>query len=129
MGLIRSARELAKLVTEINSKVHKPKTYNEAVHNPIHGKRGKKAIDEELWNLDSYQIWYYIILPPNRKLIGCKWVFKVKYNPDKSIKKCKARLVTQGFSQVYVINYTETFMPAIRQELLQIFLAIATMLE
>jgi hypothetical protein len=33
------------------------------------------------------------ILPPGRKPVTCKWVFKLKKNPDGSILKYKARLV------------------------------------
>ena len=46
--LVRPAQELAKSVTETNSKVREPKTYNEAVTNPINGNRWREAIDEEL---------------------------------------------------------------------------------
>lgn len=72
---------------------------------------------------------YYITLTLNRKLIGCKWVFKIKYHPDGSIERYKARIVAQGFLQMHVINYTETFAPTIRRETLRIFLAIAIMLK
>ena len=47
-GLVRPAQELAKSVTETSSKVREPKTYDEAVNNPINGNRWQKAIDEEL---------------------------------------------------------------------------------
>ena len=56
-------------------------------------------------------------------------MFKVKYNSDSSIKRYKARFVIQKFSQVYKINYIETFVPTIGRELLRIFLAITTMLK
>ena len=52
----------------------------------------------------------------------------MKYQADGSIKRFKARLVAQGFSQMYRIDYTETFALTIRRESLKIFLAIATML-
>ena len=127
-GLVRPARELAKSVTETSSKVREPKTYNEAVNNPINGNRWREAIDEELWNLDTHQTWCYTPLPDNRKAIGCKWVFKVKYNSDGSVERYKARLVAQGFYQLHGIDYTETFASTIRHKSLRIFLAIATML-
>ena len=55
-GLVKPAQELAKSITETSSKVRKPKTYDEAVNNPINRNRWQKAIDEELWNLDSLVI-------------------------------------------------------------------------
>ena len=52
--LVRPAQELAKAVTKTSSKVRERKTYNEVMNNLIHGNRWSEAIDEELWNLDSY---------------------------------------------------------------------------
>lgn len=54
--LIKPAQEIAKSVTEISNKVRKPKTYDKAVNNLIKGNKWQKAIDEEIWNLDSHQI-------------------------------------------------------------------------
>ena len=92
-GLVRPAQEFAKSVTETSSKVREPKTYDKAINDPISGNRWREAIDEELWNLDSHQTWSYTALPSGRKAIGCKWVFRVKYHPDGSIERYKARLV------------------------------------
>ena len=47
---------------------------------------------------------------------GCKWVFKKKLNPDGFVQKYKARLVAQGFSQVYGEDYDEVFAPVARFE-------------
>ena len=104
-GLVRPAYKFAKSVTETSSKTRKPKTYDEAINDPIHGNRWREAVNEELWNLNTYQTWCYIPLPDNQKAISSKWVFKVKYNSDGSIKRYKARLVAQGFSQVHGIDY------------------------
>ena len=54
--LVRPAYiEFAKSVTETSSKVREPKTYNKTISKSIYGNRWRKAIDEELWNLDFYQ--------------------------------------------------------------------------
>ena len=47
--------KFAKSVTEINSKIQEPKTYDEPINNPIYENRWRKAIDEKLWNLNSHQ--------------------------------------------------------------------------
>ena len=121
-------QEFAKSVTETSNKVQESKTYDETINDPIHGNKWRKAVDEELWNLDTHQTWCYTPLPNNRKAISCKWVFKVKYKLDDSIERYKVRLVAQGFSQVHGIAYTETFSPTIRRKSLRIFLANAAML-
>ena len=128
-GLVRFAQELAKSVTETNSKMREPKTYDEAINNPVHRNRWREAIDEEFWNLNSYQTWNYTFLPARQKAISCKWVFKFKYHPDGSIERYKTKLVAQGFSQVHGIDYTEIFAPIVRHESLRIILAIAVILE
>lgn len=56
-------------------------------------------------------------------------VFKVKYNSDDSIKRYKIRLIVQGFSQIYGIDYTKIFAAIIRHKSLKIFLAITIILE
>ena len=38
-GLVGPTRELAKSVTKTSSKVQEPKTYDEAINDPIHGNR------------------------------------------------------------------------------------------
>lgn len=67
-------------------------------------------------------------MPIRQKAIGSKWVFKIKYLVDDSIKILKAHLVAQGFLQIHKIDYTKIFVLTIRQELLKIFLAIVTIL-
>ena len=52
--LVRPTQELAKSITETNSKVREPKTYNEAINNSLNENKLQKIIDEEFWNLDTY---------------------------------------------------------------------------
>ncbi|CAL2270481.1 unnamed protein product [Prunus armeniaca] len=42
--------------------------------------------------------WVLVPPPPNRNILGSKWIYKVKKNPDGSVSRYKARLVAQGFS-------------------------------
>ena len=121
--------EIAMSITECSSKIREPTTYDEAINDPIHGRRWREAIEEELQNLENHQTWEYDELPPGRKAIGSKWVFKVKYHPDGSVARFKARLVAQGFSQVQGIDFSETFAPTVRRESLRIYLALCLMLN
>lgn len=62
----------------------------------------------EFTALQNNQMWSLVELPPNRKAIGCKWVFRVKENLDGSINKYKARLVAKGFHQEHGFDFNET---------------------
>ena len=44
-------------------------------------------------------------------IVGCQWVFRIKRDASGKILKYRARLVAQGFTQLYGINFYETFAP------------------
>ena len=119
------AFEQAMSATEINSKLYKLRTYDKAINKPIYGRCKKKAIEDEMENLENYYTWEYDNLPSRKKVMRSKCVFKVKYHSDGTVTQYKARLVAQSFSQIYQIDFNETFSPTVRRELLRIFLAIS----
>lgn len=58
-------------------------------------------------------------------MIGCKWVFKIKTNIEGAVNKYKARLVAQGFSQKYGVDYDEVIAPVVRSSTFRTLLSIA----
>ena len=84
---------------------------------------------EEIRALKGNHTWEVVDIPKNKKIIGCKWVFTVKYNSDENVVRYKARLVTQGYSQTYGIDYEETFAPVAKLNSIRVLLSIAVNLD
>ena len=68
----------------------------------------KVAIKEEIQALDRNRTWDLVdeatVLQSGKRVIGSKWVYKVKRNADGS-SRYKARLVIKGYEQEYGIDY------------------------
>ena len=56
-------------------------------------------MNDEIDSILSNNTWVLVDLPTSSKPIGCKWVFRRKYNTNGSIQTFKARLVAKGFKQ------------------------------
>lgn len=102
-----------------------PSTYMEAI-TCKESKEWKKAMDAELNAIEENETWELTALPKGRKAIGSKWVFKIKRNED-GLKIYKARLVAQGFTQRYGIDYDEVFAPVTRASTFRLLLSVAGM--
>jgi len=100
-----SSRHSAYLASITTTK--EPHTYAQAILDP----NCQKAMEEEFSALQINQTWTLTSLPAGQKPIGCKWVYKIKYNLDGSIDRYKAHLVAKGYNQIEGVDYSETFSP------------------
>ena len=48
--------------------------------------------------VNKAKTWELVQLPPNKKAIGCRWVYKVKTKSDGFLERYKARLLAKGYS-------------------------------
>ena len=70
-----------------------PETYAEAINSNQHAE-WLDAMNSEFNSLNENETWTLEQLPSGHKAIPCKWVYKIKQNPDGSIiDRYKARLV------------------------------------
>jgi histone deacetylase 1/2 len=98
-----------------------PTTVRQALAEP----KWLQAMKSEYKALMDNNTWSLVPLPPHRKAIGCKWIFRIKENPDGTINKYKARLVAKGFLQSPGFDFTETFSPVIKPVTIRIILTLA----
>jgi hypothetical protein len=85
----------------------------------------KKAMDEELDQIEKNDTWELVPRPKNKNVISTKWVFRNKLNEDGQVTRNKARLVCKGYAQVEGIDFEETFAPVARMEAICFLLAYA----
>jgi hypothetical protein len=100
-----------------------PTTVKQALSGPD-ADQWRAAMKAEMDSLNTAGTYTIVPLPSGRHPIGSKWVFKTKRGADGQIIKHKARLVAQGFSQQFGIDYVETFAPVARYSSIRAILAL-----
>ena len=111
------------LISTVTSGPTEPKTFQEAWHSPVEEERNnwQIAIRKEIKSMINRGVWRKIDevkIPENRRLIGNKWVFKIKRDGT-----YRARLVALGYSQIPGVDYTDNFAPVAHDVSLRIALA------
>ena len=69
--------------------------------------------------------WELVPPYPNKNIVSCKWLFRIKRNGDGSIDRYKARLVAKGFTLRPGVDFHATFSLVIRPTIVRIVLSVA----
>jgi hypothetical protein len=102
-----------------------PLSIEEALYHHPDKLKWKQSIEAELGSILKMKVGTLTLLPEGKKAIGSKWVFAVKRNKDNEIIRWKSRLVVQGFSQTYGVDYFDTYAPTVRYKSVKWLLALA----
>ncbi|CAI7800850.1 unnamed protein product [Closterium sp. NIES-53] len=76
--------------------VPEPKTLVEALSGPD-AEKWKQSVKEEYDSLLENETWELCELPPGKKAISSKLIFRHKYGPHGELNRYKSRLVAKGF--------------------------------
>ena len=83
------------------------------------------AIQKELNGLENSGTYCLVKQPPDTNIVNLKWVFRIKLNAAGEVDKYKAQLVARGFTQIYGIDYYETYLLVARLASFRLLMAIA----
>ncbi|GJZ54682.1 retrotransposon protein, putative, ty1-copia subclass [Tanacetum coccineum] len=83
------------------------------------------AMNAEIQSMMDNKVWVLVDLPPGCKTVRSKWLFKKKTDMDGIVHVYKARLVAKGYTQLYGVDYEETFSPVADIRAIRILISIA----
>jgi hypothetical protein len=106
------------------SKPTEPRSYREAI-TCADAKFWIAAIAEEYDSLIRNGTWTICPLPVDRKAIQGKWTMKFKPGFKTTPPRYKARFVIKGYSQIYGLDYKETYAPVVKHFSIRAIMAIA----
>jgi hypothetical protein len=75
-----------------------PASYEEAMRSP-HSSKWREAMKDEMRSMSANQVWKLEEIPKGAKIVGCKWVYKIKCDSKGNIDRFKVRLMAKGFTQ------------------------------
>ena len=107
------------LMTElINSD---PSSFEEAAQHDV----WQEAMVEGYDSIMKNQIWEVVPRPQGKKVVGSRWIYKVKHAANRSVEKYKACFMAKAFSQKEGIDYEETFTPVARYSSIWTIISLA----
>jgi hypothetical protein len=74
--------------------------------------------------MSTNKVWDLEEILKEAKTVGCKRVYKTKYDSQGNIDKFKARLVAKEYTQRERIDYNETFFPVSCKDSFRIIMAL-----
>lgn len=123
------------MITRAKAGIHKPKVYQSSISfDHCEPSTFQQALNSTPWinatkieydALMRNKMWELCPLPPNKELVCCKWVFKLKKHAEGTIARHKARLVARGFTQNFGLDYLDTFSPVVEPITVRIVLTVA----
>ncbi|EOY13053.1 Uncharacterized protein TCM_031572 [Theobroma cacao] len=118
---MRGTRSLSDVYVRCHVAISEPSSYAEATSDE-HWKQAMEAKMKMIW---KNKTWVLVDRPTDHNVIGVKWIYRTKVNPDGLVNKYKARLVVKGFAQIYGVDYMETYAFVARHDTIRLLVALS----
>jgi hypothetical protein len=82
-------------------------------------------MESEIEAIQKNNTWDLTNLPRDAKIVGVKWIYKIKLNEHREVNKYKAHLVAKGYTQQHGMDYTKVFAPVARMDTIRLVIALA----
>nr|CAN75274.1 hypothetical protein VITISV_043735 [Vitis vinifera] len=83
-----------------------------------------QAMQHEYQALLRNRTWSLVPPPSSAHIVGFRWIYKLKYLPNGSVERHKARLVAQGFTQTPGLDFFDNFSPVVKPCTIRLILAL-----
>jgi len=101
--------------------MRKPKSFKSAAKHPSL----IAVMDEEIQAFHHNHTWDLVPPPPNKNVVGFKWIFYIKYLSDGTVDHPKARHVAKGYTQQPSLDFIDTFSLVIKASMVRVVLSLA----
>ena len=101
-----------------------PKSMSDALARP-EAEEWKTAMKTEIKQLERLGTWELVYPPANVNIIDSGFVYRKKRDNRGNITSYKARFVGKGYSQVYGVDYFDTFAPSVKLTSQRVVLSFA----
>ncbi|WRX12868.1 Reverse transcriptase [Theobroma cacao] len=90
---VRGTKSLQEIYQRCHVAMIEPSSFDEAFKSD----NWRKAMQIELEMIKKNKTWQLVQRPTYHKVIGVKWIFRTKVNPDGTVNKLNAQLVVKAF--------------------------------
>ncbi|CAL1359073.1 unnamed protein product [Linum trigynum] len=96
-----------------------------SVKRALSDSRWAAAMLEEFQALIRNNSWTLVPRPTDQNIVACRWVFRIKRNPDGSVDRFKDRLVAKGFTQRPGLDFHDTYSLVLKPVTIRLVFSIA----